>query len=52
MRPRPTTAALHPYRCFNLLRRACRRFRVRDAGWPAELERMMRLLDQAMGSSR
>ena len=49
---RPTDAALHPYRCFNLLRRACRRFRVQDTGWAAELERMMGLLDDTMGALR
>jgi aminoglycoside phosphotransferase (APT) family kinase protein len=50
--PRPTPQQLHPYRCFNLLRRACRRFRVQDAGWRPEMERMMGLLADAMGGTR
>ena len=33
------------YERFNALRRACRRFRLRDAGWERELERMLVLLD-------
>ena len=33
------------YERFNHLRRACRRFRLRDAGWERELERMLARLD-------
>lgn len=39
-----TPERLAPYRSFNLLRRACRRFRLRDAGWEAELQRMLSML--------
>ncbi|MDQ1629823.1 MAG: hypothetical protein QOI54_3567 [Actinomycetota bacterium] len=51
LRDRPTSQHLRPYRCFNLLRRACRRFRVRDAGWHAEMDRMLCLLDVAVSES-
>ncbi len=37
-------------RVFNLLRRAARRFRVRDVGWEAELERMLDELSIAIRS--
>lgn len=33
------------YERFNHLRRACRRFRLRDGGWERELERMLSRLD-------
>jgi len=33
------------YERFNYLRRACRRFRLRDAGWEAELEAMLGRLE-------
>ena len=36
------------YRCFHLLRRACRRFRLQDRGWEAELGRMLAWLDEAL----
>ncbi len=42
--PAMTPERLAPWRSFNLLRRACRRFRLRDAGWEAELERMLSML--------
>ncbi len=41
---------LADYRIFNLLRRAARRSRVRDAGWEDELERMLHELGLAMES--
>lgn len=33
------------YEAFNYLRRACRRFRLRDAGWESEMCRMLRMLE-------
>lgn len=36
------------YRCFHLLRRACRRFRLRDNGWEAEMTRMLSSLADAL----
>ena len=33
------------YEQFNYLRRACRRFRLRDAGWEAEMTAMLARLD-------
>jgi len=36
------------YRVFNLVRRACRRFRLRDEGWEAEMWRMLAMADQAL----
>ena len=41
-------AGLDTYRVFNLLRRASRRFRLRDEGWQEELERMLAALEQAL----
>jgi len=44
LRPDDFRDRLPVYASFNYLRRACRRFRLRDAGWEAELERMMQQL--------
>lgn len=41
-------AAVARYRAFHLLRRACRRHRLRDRGWGLELRRMMLLLQDAL----
>jgi len=48
--PRPDASMLDKYEAFNFLRRACRRFRVRDQGWELELHRMFRLLDMTLSS--
>ncbi len=40
---------LHSYRIFNLLRRASRRQRLGDAGWVAERDRMLDLMEEALG---
>jgi aminoglycoside phosphotransferase (APT) family kinase protein len=45
---RDPTARVTPYRIFNFLRRACRRLRLRDAGWQGELARMLDSLDAAL----
>ena len=39
---------LGAYRGFNLLRRACRRFRLHDAGWEREMSRMLASLETAL----
>ena len=36
------------YRVFNLVRRACRRYRLRDPGWESEAERMLDRLEPAL----
>lgn len=42
VRAEPDVAArCAPYEVFNLLRRACRRYRLRDTGWEAELVKML-----------
>ncbi len=40
---------LEAYRVFNLLRRACRRHRLRDASWQSERDRMLRAVANALG---
>lgn len=42
--PLMTPDRLEPYRWFNLIRRACRRARLGDADWLAEIDRMMAML--------
>lgn len=39
---------LSEYKAFNYLRRACRRFRVRDKDWESEMRGMLQLVDMAM----
>lgn len=43
--PSSVTDRLFVYEIFNYLRRACRRFRVRDRGWEREMHRMFQQLD-------
>jgi aminoglycoside phosphotransferase (APT) family kinase protein len=43
-----TAERLAPYRSFNLLRRACRRFRLRDEGWEPEMHRMLQELSSTL----
>lgn len=49
--PSMTAERLAPYRSFNLLRRACRRYRLRDLGWEAEMERMLRELARSLDAA-
>jgi len=42
--PLPAAGRMHLYTAFHLLRRACRRFRLGDAGWREELEWMLNML--------
>lgn len=39
-------ARLPAYEAFNFMRRACRRFRLRDPGWEFEIQKMMARLEQ------
>jgi aminoglycoside phosphotransferase (APT) family kinase protein len=38
------------YECFNYLRRACRRFRLRDAGWEEEIARMIAEMERCLSA--
>ena len=43
----PDLEARRPaYEAFNYMRRACRRFRLRDPGWEFEIQKMMQRLEQ------
>ncbi len=45
---REMDARLPLYECFNYMRRACRRYRVRDADWESECMRMVRALEERL----
>lgn len=45
-RPETPLDRMEAYEAFNYLRRACRRFRLRDTGWEAEMRSMLRKLEQ------
>lgn len=42
------TDRLVVYEAFNYLRRACRRFRIQDRGWEAEMHRMLQQLESRL----
>ncbi len=48
LRPAPMLERVPVYEAFNYLRRACRRFRLKDADWPRQVAEMMKRSAQCL----